>query len=93
MEHFSALPKAYINSTAPSHQLHAVFHSFLSDNIKQYAATNNEKKQAFDFVAKRKESLTTSLITIWKTLMFVLNNIDVPLHFNFCQLFLSVTPL
>ena len=33
------LPKSYINLTTPSHQRHAVFHSFLSDDIKQDAAT------------------------------------------------------
>ena len=39
LEHFSALPKADINSTTPSHQRHAVFHSFLSEDSKQDAAT------------------------------------------------------
>ena len=38
-EKFSALPNADINSTTPSRQWSAVFHSFLSDNIKQDAAT------------------------------------------------------
>ena len=28
LEHFSALPQKNINSTTPSRQLHAVFHSF-----------------------------------------------------------------
>ena len=40
LEHFSTLPKADINTTTPSHQRHAVFHSFLSDDSKQSAATN-----------------------------------------------------
>ena len=34
LEHFSALPKADINSTTPQHQLHAVFQYFLSDDSK-----------------------------------------------------------
>ena len=39
LEHFSASPKADINSTTPSRQRHAVFQSFLSDYSKQYSAT------------------------------------------------------
>ena len=39
LEHFSAAPQEYINSTTPSRPRHAVFHSFLSDYIKQDAAT------------------------------------------------------
>ena len=39
LEHFSALPKSYINSTTPSRERHAVFHSFLSHDRKQDAAT------------------------------------------------------
>ena len=31
LEHFSAVPQKDINSTTPSCQCHAVFHSFLSD--------------------------------------------------------------
>ena len=39
LEHFSAAQHEDINSTTPSHQLHAVFHSFLPDNSKKDAAT------------------------------------------------------
>ena len=39
LEHFSAAPQAYINSSTLSRPRHAVFHSFLSDNSKQAAAT------------------------------------------------------
>ena len=35
LENFSAASQADINSTTPSHPRHAVFHSFLSDYIKQ----------------------------------------------------------
>ena len=40
LEIFSALPQTNTNSTTPSHQSHAVFHYFLSDDSKQDAATN-----------------------------------------------------
>ena len=40
LEHFSATPQADINSTTTLGQGHAVFRSFLSNNIKQDAATN-----------------------------------------------------
>ena len=39
LETFSVLPKTDINSTTPSRQRHSLFHSFLSDNSKQDAAT------------------------------------------------------
>ena len=41
LEHFSAFPKTDSNSTTPSRQRHAVFHSFLSDDSKQDASTTN----------------------------------------------------
>ena len=39
LEHFSTLPKDDINTTTPARQRNAEFHSFLSDNSKQDAAT------------------------------------------------------
>ena len=39
LEHFSAAPQTDINSSTLSCPRHAVFHSFLSDDIKQDAAT------------------------------------------------------
>ena len=47
LEHFSRLPKIDTNSTTPSHQRHAVFHSFLSDNSKQDAATITACRKRF----------------------------------------------
>ena len=47
LESFSALPKNDINSTTPSRQRHAVFHSFLSDDSKQDAATTNAHSKRF----------------------------------------------
>ena len=41
LKHFSALPNSDINTTTPSHKLHTVFHSFLSDDSEQDAATTN----------------------------------------------------
>ena len=45
LEHFSAAPKADINSTKLSRPQHAVFHSFLSDNSKQDAATTTAHRK------------------------------------------------
>ena len=39
LEHLSAVPRTDIHSTTPSRQRHAVFHSFLSDDSTQNAAT------------------------------------------------------
>ena len=39
LEQYSALPKKVINTPTKSCQRHAVFHSFLLDDIKQDAAT------------------------------------------------------
>ena len=39
LEHFSTLPMSYINTTTPSRQHHAVFHSFLSGDSKQDSDT------------------------------------------------------
>ena len=45
LEHFSALPTADINTPTPSRQRHAVFHSFLSDDIKQDSATTTAHRK------------------------------------------------
>ena len=39
LESFSALPQKNMNSTTSSRQCHELFHSFLSDDNKQDAAT------------------------------------------------------
>ena len=54
------LPKTNINSTTPSHQRHAVFRSFLSDDSKQDddTTTAHSKKH---FIAQREKVMTTSL--------------------------------
>ena len=45
LEIFSAAPHADINSTTPSRPRHAVFHSFLSDDSKQDAATTTAHRK------------------------------------------------
>ena len=45
LEHFSAAPKADINSCTLSRPQHALFHSFLSDDSKQDAATNTTHRK------------------------------------------------
>ena len=43
LEDFSAVLQTNINSTTPSRQRHGVFHSFLSDDRKQDAATTQSR--------------------------------------------------
>ena len=64
LEYFSALPKSDINSTTPSRQLHTVFHYFLSDDIKQDAATTTAFRKHLITLIKDKKVLTSSLIRI-----------------------------
>ena len=65
LEHLSAVPQADIMSYTPSRQRHAVFHSFLSDNSKQDAATTTAHRKRLISLLKNKQVLTTSLSTIW----------------------------
>ena len=64
-EYFIALPNSDINSTTPSHQRHAVFHSFLSNDRKQDADTTTAHSKSLISFFKEKKLMTTSLITIW----------------------------
>ena len=66
LEHFCALPKAYINKTTPSRQRHAMFYYFLSENSKQDSATTTAYRKCFISLLKYKKVLTTSLSTIWE---------------------------
>ena len=66
LEHLSAAPKEDINSTTPSRQRHAVFHSFLSDDSKQDAATTTAHIKQLISLLKNKQVLKTSLSTIWE---------------------------
>ena len=66
LEHFSASTQGDINSTTPSRPRHAVFHSFLSDYSKQYAATATAHSKQFISLLKNQQLLTTSLSKIWE---------------------------
>ena len=66
LEHFSAAPQADINSSTLSRPQHAVFHSFLSDDSKQDAATTTEHSKRLISLLKNKQISTTSLIAIWE---------------------------
>ena len=66
LEHFSAAPQADINSSTLSLPRHAVFHSFLSDDSKQDAATTTAHSKRLISFIKNKQVLTTSLSTIWE---------------------------
>ena len=65
LEDFSEVPQADINSTTLSRPRNAVFNSFLSDNINQYAATTTSHSKGLILLIKNKKLLTTSLSTIW----------------------------
>ena len=54
LENFSAVPKIDINSTTPSRQRHAVFHSLFYDDSKQDAATTTEHRKHFISLFKDK---------------------------------------
>ena len=45
LEHFSSAPQKDIKSSTLSRPRHAVFHSFLSDDSKQDAATNTAQSK------------------------------------------------
>ena len=55
-----------INSSTLSRQQHAVFHSFLSDDSKQDAATTTAHSKRLISLLKKKQVLTTSLSKIWE---------------------------
>ena len=63
---FQQVPQTDINSTKPSRQRHAVFHSFLSYNSKQDAATPTEHRKRLFSLLKDKKVLTASLSKIWE---------------------------
>ena len=66
LENSSAAPKAGIKSSTISCQSHALFHSFLSDDSKQDAATTTAHRKRFISLLKYRKLLTTSLSTIWE---------------------------
>ena len=64
LEHFSAVPKIDIKSSTISRQHHALFHSFLSNDIKQDAAATTAHSKILIPLLKNKTVLTTSLSKI-----------------------------
>ena len=64
LETFSSLQKTDINSTTPSRQRHAVFHSFLSVDSKQDYATTTTHNKRLICLLKDKKVLTPSLSKI-----------------------------
>ena len=66
MDIFSAVLHTDINSSTISRQRHAVFHSFLSDNSKNDAATTTAHIKILIPLLKEKNVLKTSLIIIWE---------------------------
>ena len=66
MEHFSALTQTNINSTTPSRQRRAVFHSFLSNDSLQDAANTTAHSKRLISLLKEKALLASELITIWE---------------------------
>ena len=65
LEHLIALTQTNINSTTPSRQRHAVFHSYLSGDIKQDASTTTAQSKSLISLLKDKKVLTSHLSTIW----------------------------
>ena len=65
LEHFITLPQKNINSTTLSCQRHEDFHSFLSDDSKQDAATTTEHSKRLISLLKEKTLLTKYLSKIW----------------------------
>ena len=59
LEHFSASPQADINLSTLTCHRHSVFHSFLSDDSKQDAATTTAHSKRLISFIKDKTLLTT----------------------------------
>ena len=57
LEIFGLLPKTDINSTTPSLQRHALFHSLLSDDGKQDAPTTNAHRKRLIFIAQKEKRI------------------------------------
>ena len=90
LEHFSAAPQADINSSTLSNPQHSVFHSFLSDDSKQDAATTTAHSKLLISLIKNKTLFTTSLSKIWQNTDDCAENTYVPLYFILCKLYISV---
>ena len=66
LEHFSALPHTEINSSTKPCPRYALFHSFLWDDRKQYAATTTAHRKRLIEMLKEQKMLTKKLSAIWE---------------------------
>ena len=70
LENFNALPQTEINSAPKTCPRHAVFHSFLSYDRKQDAATTTVHRKLFIELLKGKKLIKSTLSTIWENTGF-----------------------
>ena len=59
LEHFSAFTQVEIKSSTKSCPCHAVFHYFLLDDIKQYAATTTAQIKSLIQLSKERKVLVS----------------------------------
>ena len=64
LEKLSALPHKEMKSFTKACLRHAVFHSFLSDDSKQYVATTTKYRIVLTELLKEQKVLTSTSITI-----------------------------
>ena len=65
LEHFSALPQTSIKSPTKSCLRHELFHSLLSDDIKQDFFTTTAHTKCLIELLREQKILTSVLSTIW----------------------------
>ena len=70
-----------------------MFHNFLYDDSKQDDSTTTAHSKYFISFLKEENYLQHLSVQYGKTLMVVLNNTDVNLHYTLYNLYLSVTQL
>ena len=62
-----------------------MFHSFLSDDNKKYAATNTSHGKHLIELLKEQKLLMSTLSTLWVNTDGLHSNIDVPQHYTLCK--------
>ena len=92
LQHFSALPKTDTNSTTPSRQRHALFHSFYLTIENRILPLILHTTSVWFHFSKKKNYWQHNWVQYGKTLMEVPNNIDMLLQYTICRLCLIVTP-
>ena len=93
LEHFSELIQTEINSSTKPCLRHAVFHSFLSDYIKQDSATTTAHSNYLIELKKKTKKLMSTLSKIWENADGVQSNLDVPQNYTSYQFYPNVTRL